>query len=86
MYSGINYGHYKAAAHSDKISSFLSKNITLISKIGVPPGRWSYGLTLLLEKIAGLVLVNRLRAILLMEADFNLHNKLIFGSRILNAA
>ena len=85
-YSGIHYGHYKAAAHSDKISSFLSKKITLISKTGVPPERWSYGLTVLLEKIAGLALVNKLRAILLMEADFNFHNKLIFGSRMLNAA
>jgi len=27
-----------------------------------------------------------LRAILLMEADFNFHNKLIFGRRMLDAA
>ena len=30
LYSGIHYGHYNAEAHSGKISSFLSKNITLI--------------------------------------------------------
>ena len=30
-------------------------------------------------KDAGLALVSKLRAILLMEADFNMHNKLIFG-------
>ena len=40
----------------------------------------------MLEKIAGLALVNKLRAILLMEADFNFHNKLIFGSRMLDTA
>ena len=40
----------------------------------------------MLEKIAGLALVNKLRAILLMEADFNFHNKLIFGRRMLDAA
>ena len=85
-YSGIYYGHYKATVHSDKISTFFSKNITLVSKTGVPPERWSYGLTVILEKIASLALVNKLRAILLFEADFNFHNKLIFGSKMLNVA
>ena len=37
-------------------------------------------------KIAGLALVNKLRAILLMEADFNMHNKTIFGKRMLDSA
>ena len=40
----------------------------------------------MLEKIAGIALVNKLRAILLMEADFNFHNKLIFGKRMLQVA
>ena len=40
----------------------------------------------MLEKIAGLVLVNKLRAILLMEGDFNFMNKLVFGSRMMNMA
>ena len=40
----------------------------------------------MLEKIAGLALVNKLRAILLMEADFNMHNKIIFGKRMLDSA
>ena len=84
--SGIHYGHYKAAAHSQKISEVPAKKITLVSRTGCPPERWSYGLTVMLEKIAGLALVNKLRAILLMEADFNFHNKLIFGSRMLDTA
>ena len=84
--SGIHYGHYKAAANSDRISGFLAKKITLISRTGCPPERWSYGLTVMLEKIAGLALVSKLRAILLMEADFNMHNKLIFGKRMLDRA
>jgi len=70
-YSGIHYGHYKAASHSSRLSAFLAKKITLISRTGCPPERWSYGLTVMLEKIAGIALVNKLRAILLMEADFN---------------
>ena len=40
----------------------------------------------MLEKIAGVALVTKLRAILLMEADFNYHNRLIFGSRIIALA
>ena len=31
-------------------------------------------------------MINKLRAILLMEADFNFHNKLIFGKRMLDRA
>ena len=33
-----------------------------------------------------MALVTKLRAILLMEGDFNCHNKSIFGSRMLNLA
>ena len=40
----------------------------------------------MLEKIAGVAAVTKLRAILLMEADFNFHNKLIFGKRMLDLA
>ena len=85
-YSGIHFSHYKAAAHSPTLSAFLIKKITLISRTSCPPARWSYGLTVMLEKIAGVALVNKLRAILLMEADFNFHNKLIFGKRMLDHA
>ena len=40
----------------------------------------------MLEKIAGVAIVTKLRAILLMEADFNYHNKLIFGKRMMDLA
>ena len=41
------------------------------------------GLTVMLEKIEGMTRVDKLRAILLMEADFNFLLKLIFGSRMM---
>ena len=82
----VHFGHYIAAATSDEMSNFLARKITLVAKCGIPPERWSYGLTVMLEKVAGVALVNKLRAILLMEADFNMHNKLIFGSRMLDQA
>ena len=68
------------------LSGFLAKQVTLIARTGHPPKRWSKGFTMMLEKVAGLALVNKLRAILLMEADFNMHNKIIFGRRMLDAA
>ena len=33
----------------------------------------------MLEKIAGVAVVTKLRTIILMEADFNCHNRIIFG-------
>lgn len=38
----------------------------------------------MLEKEAGNIRVDKLRAILIMEADFNFLNKLIFGSRLVH--
>ena len=85
-YSGIHFGHYKAAGKSDFLSKFFAKKISLIARCGCPPTRCGVGLTVMLKKVAGIALVNKLRAILLMEADFNMHNRIIFGSRAINAA
>jgi hypothetical protein len=38
----------------------------------------------MLKKVAGVALVNKLRAILLMEANFNYMNKWIFGFEAIN--
>ncbi len=38
----------------------------------------------MLEKKLGVKLINKLRAILLMEADFNASNKILFGERIMD--
>ena len=85
-YSGRHFGHYKAAAYSDALSEVHALHTSLISQTGSAPESWARGLSVMLEKIAGVALVTKLRAILLMEADFNFHNKLIFGTRMLNLA
>ncbi len=41
------------------------------------------GLSVMLEKIFGCSLITKLRLILLMEADFNATNKMIYGIRML---
>ena len=85
-YSGLHFGHYKAAAHSNLLSDIHSSKLSLISQTGEAPERWARGLSVMLEKIAGIALVTKLRGILLMEADFNFHNKLIFGKIMLDLA
>ena len=83
--SKVHFGHYKAAAKSKKLAKFLAQKVTVTVRTGCPPERWSNGLQVLLEKIAGTFLVEKLRAILLMEADFNHFNKWAFGYEALNA-
>ena len=40
----------------------------------------------MLEKIAGVAVLTKLRAILLMEADFNCHNRIFFWDRMMKLA
>jgi hypothetical protein len=48
--------------------------------------QWSRGLSVMLEKTLGVTLVTKLQAILLMEADFNATNKIVYGNRMMNNA
>ncbi len=76
--SGIHFGHYKTTTYSATLTDFFARKITIIARCGCPPDRWGHGLQVLLEKIAGVALVTKLRAILLMEGNFNYMNKLTF--------
>eukprot|EP00985_Skeletonema_marinoi_P002194 scaffold888_cov159-Skeletonema_marinoi.AAC.1 len=84
--SGLHFGHYKAIGWDDELSNILARKLSLISAAGSAPQRWARGLSVMLEKIAGVALLTKLRAILLLEADFNQHNKLIFQHRMLALA
>jgi hypothetical protein len=79
--SGVHYGHYKAAIQDNLSMEILAQQLTVIARSGIPPGSWSIGLQVMLEKIAGVCLVEKLRAIQLYEADFNCYNQFIFGSQ-----
>jgi hypothetical protein len=48
--------------------------------------RWAQGLSVMLEKMFGCALITKLQSILLMEADFNATNKIIYGQRMLQQA
>ena len=86
LYSKLHFGHYKLAAHSDLMSEVHALKLSLSTKTGSAPERWTRGLSIMLEKIAGVALVTKLQALFLIEADFNFHNKLIFGNRMLDLA
>jgi hypothetical protein len=82
--SGLHFGHYIAGLQSDHLSYFHALKATLIIWRGVVLDRWARGLSVMLEKMFGCALITKLRSILLMEADFNATNKIIYWQRMLN--
>jgi len=83
--SGVHYGHYKAAIQDITSTGVFALQLTVIACSGIPPESWSVGLQVMLEKIAGVCLVEKLRAIQLYEADFNCYNQFIFGQTAMDA-
>jgi hypothetical protein len=79
--SSMHYGHYKAATQDLLSTEVLATQLMVIAWSGIPPDSWSVGLQVMLEKIAGACLVEKLRAIQLYEADFNCYNQFIFGKQ-----
>ena len=76
---GIHYGHYKAAAQDKFSTNLISQQLAIIARSGVPPESWNVRLQVMLEKIAGICLVDKLRAIQLYKSDFNFYNQFVFG-------
>lgn len=83
--SGLHFGHYIAGCQSDHIAYFHALKATLVVKRGMVLDRWARGLLVMLEKMSGCALITKLRSILLMEADFNSTNKILYGNRMLHA-
>jgi hypothetical protein len=81
--SGLHFGHYIAGCESEFISQFHALKATIVINKGIVLDRWARGLSVMLEKIFGCALITKLRSILLMEADFNSTNKIIYGQRLL---
>jgi hypothetical protein len=52
----------------------------------IPLKQWGVGLTVLLEKIIRNNFVHKLRAICLLESDFNWMNKMIFAKQMIGMA
>ena len=83
--SGLHLGHDKAASESAELSEILTLQMNTIMISGIQPSRWGVALQVMLEKIAGVCLVDKLRSIQLYEADYNWFNKFIFNDGALRA-
>ena len=83
--SGFHHGHGKAAAHSPLLADIYATQMNVIIRSGVHPTRWGTALQVLLEKIAGVCLVEKLRSIQLYEADLNWFMKFVFNDGAMTA-
>jgi hypothetical protein len=82
--SGLHFGHYIVGSKSEIIAHFHTAGVTVVLAHAIQLERWSRGLSVMLEKTLGVTLVTKLRAILLMEADFSASNKIIHGVRMMD--
>ena len=82
--SGIHFGHIIASAESPLLSHAYATQCSIVLRRGIQLERWSRGLSVMLEKLKGCTLISKLRSILLMEADFNAANKMIYGVRMMH--
>jgi hypothetical protein len=77
--SGINFGQWKIFQLSSTLINMICTQLNLVTRCRAPTSRWKNRLQVLLEKLPGVALVDKLQAILLMKGDFNFYNKWIFG-------
>ena len=82
--SGRHFGHYKAICCHSSLIQLHVKNINLAARRGNPLVRWRQGVTVLLEKVVGNINIDKLRAICLLEADFNWWLKVIFARKMMS--
>jgi len=71
LYSSLHFRHYKSVATSPGIAHLHAWFTQLVFMMGISLSRYQSGLQVILEKMAGVIHVNLLHTILLMEADFN---------------
>jgi hypothetical protein len=69
--SHIHFCHYKEIAHDKFLFSLEAAKLSLLARTGIPMERWGSVLTVLLEKEFGNIYLDKLRAICLLETDFN---------------
>jgi hypothetical protein len=84
--SGLHFGHYIVGCKLDIIAHYHAARVMVILAHAIQLERWSRGLLVMLKKMLGVMLVTKLRAILLMEADFNASNKIMYGVRMMGQA
>ena len=92
-----HYGHYKAVSvcarlpekhpqHSKTLATIYAGMLSLPLKHGFSPSRWQYCVDAIIEKIPNKPRIEKLRIIMLYEADFNFLLKLVWGKRLVRSA
>ena len=84
LMSVIHYDHYKAATQCDISTKILAQQLTVLDLSSTPPESGSVGLQVMLEKIGGVCLVEKLQAIELYKADFSYH-QFVFGKAAMDS-
>ena len=79
----LHYGHYKIQSNSKLVSFANYHLVNLAINNGPPLERWKRGVPVMLGKSPENFLVEKLRSILLPEADFNAFHKIKFNSRLI---
>ncbi len=82
---GIHFGHYMAGTFNPDIVLFNATMANIPMLTGYSPCRWRDGLNVMLEKTPCNFNVEKLRIILLFEADFNANNKWLGRAIMFNA-
>ena len=84
--SGRHYGHYKSISSKDHNNEWIITIHRLIITFALqhccPPHRWCRALQIWIEKKPGFPKLDRLRIIQLLEADFNIVLRIIWGRRM----
>jgi hypothetical protein len=77
-------GRYIVGCVFDIITNCHAAWVLVVLAHAIQLEHWSSKLPVSLEKTLGVTFVTKLRAILLMEADFNTSNKIIYGVRMVS--
>ena len=83
--SKLHFGHFKANCLNPTIASFDAAMSNIPYATGYSPSHWQHGTNAELLKSENDFRVEKLRTILLYEADFNANNKLLGRSLMTNA-
>ena len=83
--SALSFAQFKAATTSPELCHLDTIMATIPYQSGISPLRWQQGLDIMLQKQQGNFQVEKLRAILLFESDFNQNNKR-FGRQLMYIA
>ena len=75
--SGLTFAMFKVIARNTNLAKIGAALASIPFSTGITPTRWCKGTEVMIEKKKGNFRVDKLRTILLFEADFNMNNKIM---------